>query len=151
MVHAWRTPARRLVSIRIHTAWSGLHASPESMVQIGTRNGEAYLEDQRARDAFRLLVELAASSPRLVLSFKKKGVLKTCRLHERSGGRPRLPYSFIVNKGWVKFYFRFREARFGKDRLKQDFDSFDDSNSKGEWTVKLRTEDDVRLLLPHLK
>ncbi len=111
---------------------------------------EAHIEDQRARAAFRLLVECAASLPHLVLSFRKKGVLKTCRLHERSGRRPKLPYSFIVNKSWIKFYFRSREARAGKDALKRDFNSFEDGNSKGEWTVRLRTEEDVRLLLTHL-
>ena len=92
--------------------------------------------------------------PHLVLSFRKKGVLKTCCLHDRSGRRPRprpkLPYSFVVNGSWIKFYFRFREARAGKDALKRDFNSFEDGNSKGEWTVRLRTEEDVRLLLTHL-
>ena len=112
---------------------------------------EAHIEAQQARAAFRLLVDVATSLPHLVLSFKKKGVLKTCRLHDRAGGPPRLPYSFIVNKGWVKFYFRFREARSGRDALKRDFDSFEDGNSRGEWTVRLRTEDDVRLLLTHLR
>ncbi len=111
---------------------------------------EAYIEDQRARAAFHLLVESATSLPHLVLSFRKKGVLKTCCLHDPSGRRPRLPYSFIVNKSGIKFYFRFRETRAGKDALKRDFSSFEDSNSKGEWTVRLRTEEDVRLLLTHL-
>ena len=111
---------------------------------------EAHIEDQRARAAFRLLVDIAASLPHLVLSFRKKGVLKTCCLHDRSGRRPRLPYSFIVNRSWIKFYFRFREARAGKDALKRDFDSFEDGNSKGEWTVRLRTEEEVRRLLTHL-
>ena len=77
-------------------------------------------------------------------------MLKTCCLHDRSGRRPRLPYSFIVNRSWIKFYFRFREARAGKDALKRDFDSFEDGNSKGEWTVRLRTEEEVRRLLTHL-
>lgn len=111
---------------------------------------EAHIENRRARAAFRLLVDIAASLPHLVLSFRKKGALKTCRLHDRSGQRPRLPYSFIVNRSWIKFYFRFREVRAGKDALKRDFDSFEDGNSKGEWTVRLRTEEDVRLLLTHL-
>lgn len=106
---------------------------------------EAYIEDQQARGAFRLLVDLAALSPRLALSFK--GVRKrTCCLHDRSG---RQPYSFIVNKSWLLFYFRLPEVRSGRDRLKRDFDSFN-VNSKGEWTVRLRTEDDVRLLLTHV-
>ena len=112
---------------------------------------EAHIGDQQARAAFRLLVENVASLPHLVLSFRKKGGLKTCCLHDRSGQRPRLPYSFIVNGSWIKFYFRFCEARAGKDALKRDFDSFEDSNSRGEWTVKLRTEEDVRLLLTHLR
>lgn len=112
---------------------------------------EAHIEDQRARAAFRLLVECATSLPHLVLSFRKKGVLKTCRIHDRSERRPRLPYSFIINRSWIKFYFRFRGARAGKDALKRDFDSFEDGNSKGEWTVRLRTEEDVRLLLTHLR
>ena len=112
---------------------------------------EAHIKDQRTRAAFRLLVESAASLPHLVLSFRKKGVLKTCRLHDRSGRRPRLPYSLIVNRSWIKFYFRFREARAGKGALKRDFDSFEEGNSKGEWTVRLRTEEDVRLLLTHLR
>lgn len=107
---------------------------------------EAYIEDQQARGAFRLLVDLAASSPRLVLSFKPKGKLRTCCLHDRS---ERQPYSFIVNKKWLLFYFRLPEVRSGMDRLKGEFDSFN-VNNKGEWTVKLRTEDDVRLLLRHV-
>lgn len=111
---------------------------------------EAHIEDQRARAAFRLLVDIAASLPHLILSFRKKGMLKTCCLHDRSGRRPRLSYSFIVNRSWIKFYCRFREARAGKDALKRDFHSFEDGNSKGEWTVRLRTEEDVRLLLTHL-
>ena len=110
-----------------------------------TREWEAYIEDQQARGAFRLLVDLAALSPRLALSFK--GVRKrTCCLHDRS---ERQPYSFIVNKSWLLFYFRLPEVRSGRDRLKRDFDSFN-VNSKGEWTVKLRTEDDVRHLLRHV-
>ena len=64
-------------------------------------------------------------------------------------GRRTLPYAFIVNKGWLKFYFRLPEVRCKQDRLRQDFASFD-SNSTGEWTVKLRTENDVRLLLQHV-
>ena len=111
---------------------------------------EAHIQDPQARAAFRLLVNLAASSRRLVLSFKWKGVLKTCRLHDRTTDRAKQPYSFIVNKGWVKFYFRLPETRSGKDRLKREFDSFDDSNSRGEWTVKLRTENDVRRLLAYV-
>ncbi|MDE0029283.1 MAG: HigA family addiction module antitoxin [Deltaproteobacteria bacterium] len=115
------------------------------------REWETHIEDQRARAAFRLLVDVAASLPHLVLSFRKKGKLKTCCLHDWSERRPRLPYSFIVNRSWIKFYFRFREARAGKDALKRDFNSFEDGNSRGEWTVKLRTEEDVRLLLTHLR
>ena len=111
---------------------------------------EGHIADRQVRAAFHLLVDLAAASPQLVLSFKRKGVLKTCRLHYRSGGRRTLPYSFIVNKSWLKFYFRLPEVRRGRGRLRRDFDSFDDSNSKGEWTIKLRTENDVRLLLQHV-
>ncbi len=112
---------------------------------------EAHIEDQRARAAFRLLVDIAASLPHLVLSFRKKGVLRTCRLHDRSGQRLRVPYSFIVNRSGIKFFFRIRETHAGKDALKRDFDSFEEGNSKGEWTVRLRTEEDVRLLLTHLR
>ena len=69
---------------------------------------EAHIGDQRARAAFRLLVDIAASLPHLVLSFRKKGVLKTCRLHDRSGRRPRLPYSFIVRERLINGSRSFR-------------------------------------------
>lgn len=144
------SPPRRIDSV--------LHRQRGTPLQLAGIEGadlypewEAHIEDQQARAAFRLLVDIAASWPHLVLSFRKKGVLKTCRLHDWSGQRPRLPYSFIVNRSWIKFYFRFREARAGKDALKRDFDSFEDGNSKGEWTVRLRTEEDVQLLLTHLR
>ena len=100
------SPPRRIDSVS--------HRRPGASLQLAGIEGadlypewEAHIEDQRARAAFRLLVDIAASLPHLVLSFRKKGVLKTCRLHDRSGRRPRLPYSFIVNRSWIKFYFRF--------------------------------------------
>ena len=139
-----------------HRLYSDVHR-PDSTPQLSGIDGaelypewEAHIQDLQARAAFRLLVDLAASSPRLVLSFRRKGVLKTCRLHDRTTGRAKLPYSFIVNKSWVKFYFRLPEVRFARDRLERDFDNFDDNNSRGEWTVKLRTEKDVRRLLTHV-
>ena len=141
-------------------AGTRLGAPPDSHPSMRTRlheldgaelylEWEAHIADQQVRAAFRLLVDLAAASPRLVLSFRRKGVLKTCCLHDRSGGRRSLPYAFIVNKGWLKFYFRLPEVRHGQDRLRKDFDSLE-SNSAGEWTVKVRTENDVRLLLKHV-
>ena len=110
---------------------------------------EEHIQDQEGRFAFRLLVQIAISSRQLVLSFKRKGSLKTCCLHYRSEQRRRQPYSFIVNKRELKFYFRLSEVRSGRERLREDFDSFDDSNSKGEWTVKLKTVEDVRRLTAH--
>lgn len=107
---------------------------------------EAYIDDQQARGAFRLLVDLTASSSQLVPSFKPKGKLRTCCLHDRS---ERQPYSFIVNKKWLLFYFRLPEVRSGMDRLKRDFGSFN-VNNKGEWTVRLRSEGEVQLLLRHV-
>ncbi len=144
------SPPRRIDSV----SHSRLGTSPQLAGIEGADlypEWEAHIEDQRARAAFRLLVESAPSLSHLVLSFRKKGALKTCRLHDRSGRRPKLPYSFIVSRNWIKFYFRFREARAGKDALKRDFSSFEDGNSKGEWTVRLRTEEDVRLLFTHLR
>ncbi|MCY4440620.1 MAG: hypothetical protein OXE53_10495 [Deltaproteobacteria bacterium] len=144
------SPPRRVESVSHRRPGASLHLAGIEGADLYPE-WEAHIEEQPARAAFRLLVAIATSLPHLVLSFRKKGVLKTCRLHDRSGRRPRLPYSFIVNRSWIKFYFRFREARAGKDALKRDFDSFEDGNSKGEWTVRLRTEEDVRLLLTHLR
>lgn len=76
------------------------------------------------------------------------------RLGHRLGWRflagPRRTFASRDPFALVTLYFRFREARAGKDALKRDFNSFEDGNSKGEWTVRLRTEEDVRLLLTHL-
>ena len=130
--HSARTRLRNIDGVSLYSEW------------------EEHISDQQVRDAFHLLVDLAAASPRLVLSFRRKGKLKACYLHYRSGGRRALPYAVIVNKSWLKFYFRLPEVRCRRDRLRRDFDSFDDGNSLGEWTVKLRTVNDVRLLLRHV-
>ena len=155
--HLERDTPRDLDASVPHQIYSGSH-SPDGTPRLSGIDGadlypewEAHLQDLQARAAFCLLVDLAASSFRLVLSFRRKGVAKTCCLHDQSAGRAKPPpYAFIVNKSWVKFYFRLPEVRSGRDRLKRDFDSFDDGNSKGEWTVKLRTENDVRRLLTHV-
>ena len=154
--HLERDTPRDLDASVPHRIYSGSH-SPDRTSRLSGIDGadlhpewEAHIQVSQARAAFCLLVDLAASSSRLVLSFRRKGVLKTCRLHDRAAGRAKLPYSFIVNRSWVKFYFRLPEVRSGRDRLKRDFESFDDGNSRGEWTVKLRTENDVRRLLTHV-
>ena len=111
---------------------------------------EEFIRDQDTRCAVRLLVSLGVSSRRLVPAFRWHGRIRSCKLYWRSGERTRPPYSFTINQRWLLFYFRLREVRSSREGVRPDFvDSFH-SNTKGEWTVKLRTVDDVRRLTAHV-
>ena len=119
------------------------------------REFEEYIEEQQVRDAFCLLMDRLALSPRLTPSLKGgQGQKKSCKLHDQSGKQP---YSFIVNKGTrspgLLFYFRLPEVRskLDWDCLKGYFPSLKVANKKGEWTIRLQTEADVQRLSKYVE
>jgi hypothetical protein len=122
----------------------------------GAQNSElysewaAFIQSAQTREAFNFIVGLAASSKKFNCHIQWKGDnVRDFRLHDAKGEQP---YSFITNQQWLLFYFWPPAVRAGipsRERLAQDFDSFNE-NPKGEWTVKIRSIDDVKRLLHHV-
>ena len=104
-----------------------------------------YITDPAARDAFRYFVGLLAEDPDYVCYPSRKGDGLDFRFEDLHGVQP---FAFIVNKGWLLFYFRkpaFLKQQWSEAELALQFDSLDE-NGKGELTVKLRCMDDVQRL-----
>jgi len=103
------------------------------------------IDSPECQDAFRYLIGLAACLPNLACYPQLKGEVQDFRFFSENGEQR---YAFIVNKQWLLFYFRLPTVRSGRHHLpdlRKAFDSVN-VNAKGEWTVKLRSIDDVRRL-----
>ena len=121
-----------------------------------TKNAELYvewisfIEAPETRAAFQYLVGIAASSKRYRCHIQWKGDVRDFRFHDISGEQP---HAFITNQRWLLFYFRppaIRSGAYSRDRVAQDFDTFNE-NSAGEWTVRLQTIADVDRLGHHIR
>ena len=116
------------------------------------KNGSLYgkwlsqIDAAETRDAFHYLVGRAASLESLTCHPQLKGVVRDFRFIDASSDE--LPFALIPNKRWLLFYFRVpavRSARYVFADVKASFDSASE-NTRGEWTIKLRSVDDVRRL-----
>jgi len=104
----------------------------------------SYIESEQARDAFIYLVGLGAASPEFECHAQQKGEVRDFRFMT---GREQ-PFAFIPNKHWLLFYFRspaVRSGRYNLKELQQQFDSASE-NTRGEWTIKIRSISDVKRL-----
>jgi len=114
------------------------------------RDWESYIDVPDARAAFRYIVGVAACSGRYRCHIQWKGDVRDFRFHDVSGEQT---HSFITNQRWLLFYFRppaVRSGEYSRERLSQDFDSFEE-NPAGEWTVKLTNIADVDRLGKHIR
>ncbi len=113
-----------------------------------------YIEAPQAREAFQLLVGIAATSRQYQCSCQRKGPKGPVRdVRFRRNGET--PYAFIINREWLLFYFRapaVRSNSHSKTSLARDFgEEFkSDPNGGNEWTVKLHSIDDVQRLMKHV-
>lgn len=109
-----------------------------------------FIQVPETRDAFRFLVGIAATSEKYICSIHWSGVTRDF-IFERNG---QMPYAFITNRRWLLFYFRAPALNAGvlsRHKLAQDFVDFKDNpNQRTEWTVRLRSVEDVRRLLTHI-
>ena len=122
---------------------------------VGVKNEDLYQEfyeyisDPQTRDAFQFFVKVAATSSKYDCEMGYKGVVKQLTF---KNGRGEIPYAFIIAKKWLNFYFRNHAVRSGGSQLKQwlqsnfptDFDG--NPNSGNEWTLKIKSIQDIQLL-----
>jgi len=107
--------------------------------------------DEQTKDAFRYFLGVSALSGRFRCFLRPKGVIWSFRFEDIASGEE--PHSFIPNQHWLLFYFRppaVRSGVYAKDRLAEDFDSFNETKA-GEWTVRLRNISDVQRLIAHIR
>ena len=123
----------------------------------GTRNPELYSQwldyivDPSVKDAFNYFVGVAAGATRYRCHIQWKGEVRDFRFYDAASDEQ--PHAFIANKHWLLFYFRPPAVRAGTyDRavLEADFDSFFETPA-GEWTIKLRSIDDIHRLSRHVR
>lgn len=104
-----------------------------------------YIESEETKDAFRYLVGLAAGLRNHTCYPGLHGVYRDFRFFDQHEEHP---FAFGIAQKWLLFYFRLPAIRSGRYKLQDleaSFPSAQQVNS-GEWTVKLRDVDDVRLL-----
>ncbi len=109
-----------------------------------------HVESTGTRDAFMFLVGFAATLRELSCHAQFKGVVRDFRFIDLQSEQP---FSFIVNKKWLLFYFRMpsvRSRRYDIELLKAAFADVN-VNKRGEWTVKLKDVEQARRLTDILK
>jgi hypothetical protein len=103
-----------------------------------------HIESEQARDAFVYVVGQAAALVEYQCYAQQKGEVPDFRFLRGN----EQPFAFIPNKQWILFYFRAPAVRSGMYKLsslQQQFDSATE-NTRGEWTVKLRSISDAKRL-----
>jgi len=108
-----------------------------------------YIAENETRSAFWYLIGMSACLINYQCLADWKGDVRDFRYFDSD---ERQLYSFITNQKWLLFYFRLpaiRSDRHSKERL---FDLFADANENtaGEWTVKIKSIDDVDRLVKFL-
>jgi hypothetical protein len=109
-----------------------------------------HVQVPEVKDAFAFLVCSAATMSTLSCHAQFKGVVRDFRFMNEANEQP---FSFIVNKNWLLFYFRAPSVRSGKYQFEDLSNQFPESNenNRGEWIVRLRTVADTRRLVKFLK
>lgn len=108
-----------------------------------------YISDPATRSAFQYMVGLSVCLREFHCQVQWKGEIRDFRLLDALGQQP---FSFITNQKWLLFYFRAPAVRSGtykRDEVESLFDSLKE-NPAGEWTIKIRSIDDVEKLCDYL-
>lgn len=106
----------------------------------------ADIRSEEVRDAFRYIVGCAATLGSLICHPQRKGVIHDFRFMDTEHNEQ--PFSFIPNKKWLLFYFRkpaIQSRRYTFSLVQAAFSSASKNNG-GEWTVKLKSIEDVQRL-----
>lgn len=108
----------------------------------------ASIESPQVREAFCMLVGTIAAMRWHNCAPKPQGELKrSIGIFSVADGT--CPFSFVATHNWLLFYFRLPAFKGVHCSLKTLHAEFGEVNDKvdGEWTIKLRSVDDVRRLL----
>jgi hypothetical protein len=110
----------------------------------------AHVEPPGVKEAFVYLVGSAATLRELSCHAQFKGVVRDFRF---INAKDEQPFSFIVNQKWLLFYFRAPSVQSGSYSRADLVKLFPESreNKRKEWTVRLRSTEDVRALLLFLE
>lgn len=105
-----------------------------------------YIEWPSIKAAYYILVGAGAALREYRCVVKFKGAVRDFRFYDLDQDQP---FSFIINKNSLLFYFRLpavRSGRFQMEKLKSRFSDVKENN-RGEWTVRVGdTNDAVRLV-----
>ena len=107
------------------------------------------IKDEQVRSAFWYLIGTAVCLRSYDCEIRWKGKVRDFRFFDADGKQP---FSFITNQKWLKFYFRgpaVRSVRFERERVSSLFSSYAE-NGAGEWTVELRSIDDVKRIAEYV-
>lgn len=106
------------------------------------------IESPQVREAFCMLVGAISAMKGHSCAPKPQGDLtRSIGIFSVSGGD--WPFSFVSYHNWLLFYFRlpaFKTEHHSVKTLSAEFGEVNDKTD-GEWTIKLRSVDDVRRLL----
>jgi len=108
-----------------------------------------YIAAPETKEAFAYLVGSAALSRELSCHAQMKGAIHDFRLFDASGSQP---FSFIVNRDSLLFYFRppaVQSGRFSLPELEGSFEEVRENNS-GEWTVRITNLEIARRLWAYI-
>ena len=110
----------------------------------------AQVESKETKDAFRYMVGAASSLKELTCHVQYKGEISDFRFVDTSNQQP---FSFIVNKRWLLFYFRAPSVRSGSYMLEelQQFLPTAEENARQEWKVRIHNIAEARALLNYLE
>lgn len=121
---------------------------PELQELVGFARFYSRIKSPQTQEAFCLLLGYASCMSGYAVRIKPQGELMAVGIYAGDT----CPFAFTVNDQWLLFYFR-RPAVLSKSysdsELRREFDSFK-APQDDEWTVKLRSIDDVRKLIPIL-
>jgi hypothetical protein len=109
----------------------------------------AHVSDEGTKEAFLYLAGFAATLESLTCHAQFKGVVRDFRFYSGSGEQP---FSFIINKRWLLFYFRSTSVRSGRYDAKSLATLFPSMNinKRGEWTVRVASLHDATSLVAFL-
>lgn len=108
-----------------------------------------YIASPGTREAFAYPVGSAALSPNWIYHAQMKGDIRDFRLHDSAGSQP---FSLIVNRDSLLFYFRppaVRSGRYFLVDLERSFEEVRENNS-GEWTVRITSLESARRLWAYI-
>jgi hypothetical protein len=128
--------------------FGGGEMKTEAQELVGLSGFYSRIKSPQAREAFCLLLGYASCLNGYEVKIKPQGELMSVGIYQDHV----CPFAFTVNERWLLFYFRksaVLSKRYSDAELRRAFDSYKVAQDD-EWTVRLRSVDDVRRLIPIL-